>query len=61
MEEQEQPERRPARPLHGYRDVGHGVRHARPNIIRAWVILGVLVLGYLAWTLIIYFLEPGLR
>jgi hypothetical protein len=61
MEEPKQPDRRPARPLSGYRDIGHDVRHGRPNVIRAWIILAVLVLGYLAWTLIIYFLEPGLR
>jgi hypothetical protein len=61
MEEPKQPDRRPARPLYGYRDIGHGVRHGRPHVIRAWIILGLLVLGYLGWTLIIYFLEPGLR
>ena len=59
--EKPKPERRPARPLHGYRDVGPDVRHGRPHVIRAWIILGVLVLGYLAWTLIVYFFEPGLR
>jgi hypothetical protein len=60
MEEQEPP-RRPARPLQGYRDVGDTVRHGRANVIRAWIILGVLVVGYLTWTLIVYFFEPGLR
>jgi hypothetical protein len=29
--------------------------------MRAWIILGVLVVGYLTWTLIVYFFEPGLR
>jgi hypothetical protein len=53
--------RRSARPLAGYRDVGEDVRHSRPQIIRAWVILAVLVLLYLGWTLTVYFLEPGLR
>ena len=53
--------RRPARPLAGYRDVGEGVRHSRPQIIRAWVILAILVLLYFGWTLTVYFLEPGLR
>ena len=50
----------PARPLSGYRDTGD-VRHSRQNVTRAWIILAFLIAGYLAWTLIIYFLEPGLR
>jgi hypothetical protein len=29
--------------------------------VRAWIILAVLVALYLVWTLIVYFLEPGLR
>ena len=53
--------RRPARPLLGYRDVGEDVRHSRQAVSRAWVILGIMVVLYLAWTLTIYFLEPGLR
>lgn len=53
--------RLPARPLLGYRDVGGGVRHGRRQIVRAWVILAVLVAGYLVWTLLVYFVEPGLR
>ena len=52
---------RGARPLFGYRDVGEDVRHSRRSVIRAWVILAVIGLFYLGWTLIIYFLEPGLR
>jgi hypothetical protein len=55
------PEQRPARPLVGYRDVGEDVRHSRKAEIRAWVILAVLGAVYLGWTLIVYFLEPGLR
>jgi hypothetical protein len=51
----------PARPLHGYRDTGEDVRHSRGSLIRAWVILGALVVFYLAWTLTVFFLEPGLR
>ncbi len=51
----------PARPLYGYRDVGEEVRHTRPAVIRAWVILAILGLIYLGWTLTVYFLEPGLR
>jgi hypothetical protein len=51
----------PARPLVGYRDVGEDVRHSRSSMIRAWMILAVLIAFYLGWTLIIFFLEPGLR
>jgi hypothetical protein len=29
--------------------------------MRAWIILAALVVCYLAWTLVVYFLEPGLR
>ncbi len=57
----EEPTPRPARPLVGYRDVGEEIRHSRSAVIRAWVILGVLILLYFGWTLVIYFLEPGLR
>jgi len=60
MEEPEQPQR-PARPLVGYRDVGEDVRHSRSAMSRAWLILIVFVVLYLAWTLTVYFLEPGLR
>ena len=52
---------RPARPHVGYRDVGEDVRHSRGSLIRAWIILALLALFYLAWTLTVYFLEPGLR
>jgi len=53
---------RPARPLFGYRDIGEDdVRHSRSALRRAWVILAVMALFYLGWTLIVYFLEPGLR
>jgi hypothetical protein len=52
---------RPARPLLGYRDVGEDVRHNRSTITRAWIILAILIVLYLAWTLTVYFLEPGLR
>ena len=57
----DEPKVRPARPLVGYRDVGEDVRHPRRAQTRAFVILGFLVLIYLGWTLVIYFLEPGLR
>jgi hypothetical protein len=53
--------RMPARPLAGYRDVGHEVRHSRRSEVRSWIILGLLIALYLGWTLVIYFLEPGLR
>ena len=59
--EEPQPPQRPARPLAGYRDVGEDVRHSREAMTRAWVILAILVVLYLAWTLTVYFLEPGLR
>ena len=55
------PRMKGARPLFGYRDVGEEVRHSRGSLIRAWIILAVLVAFYLGWTLIVYFLEPGLR
>jgi hypothetical protein len=51
----------PARPLAGYRDIGHGVRHSRRNITRAWIVLAVMIAAYLVWTLTVYFIEPGLR
>jgi hypothetical protein len=57
----DEPTQRPARPLVGYRDVGEDVRHSRATLIRAWVIVAVLALLYLAWTLTVFFLEPGLR
>jgi len=57
---EDEPRRRPARPLVGYRDVGE-VRHSRRAQNRAWVILAVLVVLYLSWTLTVYFIEPGLR
>ena len=52
---------RPARPLMGYRDVGEDVRHSRRAVSRAWIILAVMAVLYVAWTLVVYFLEPGLR
>jgi hypothetical protein len=54
-------ERRPARPLVGYRDVGEDVRHSRQQVVRSWVILAFLIVLFFAWTLTVYFLEPGLR
>ena len=53
---------RPGRPLYGYRDIGAaGARYSRAAVIRAWVILAVLIVIYLAIALTIYFVEPGLR
>jgi hypothetical protein len=53
--------RMPARPLAGYRDAGDEVRHSRRSVTRSWIILVFLIGLYLLWTLIVYFLEPGLR
>jgi hypothetical protein len=62
MAEEEQPQPRPARPLYGYRDIGAaGARHGRRASNRAWAILAVMILVYLAVMLTIYFVEPGLR
>ena len=53
---------RPGRPLVGYRDVGEDVRHSRAaRDPRVGHPRGARSLFYLAWTLIVYFLEPGLR
>jgi hypothetical protein len=52
---------RPARPLVGYRDVGEDIRHSRGALTRAWIVLAILMVIYLAWTLTVYFIEPGLR
>ena len=54
---------RPSRPLYGYRDIGApaGARHSRRAVVRAWVILAVMILVYLAVMLTIYGVEPGLR
>ena len=62
MAEEKHPEPRPARPLYGYRDIGAaGARHGRRASNRAWAILAVMILVYLAVMLTIYFVEPGLR
>jgi hypothetical protein len=68
MAEPQRPKRRrrrlrPGRPLYGYRDIGApaGARHSRRAVVRAWVILAVMILLYLAVMLTIYFVEPGLR
>jgi hypothetical protein len=53
---------RPARPLYGYRDIGAaGARHSRRARNRAWAILAVMLVIYLAVVLTIYAVEPGLR
>ena len=43
------------------RDTGEDVRHGRSALTRAWIVLAILIVIYLAWTLTVYFLEPGLR
>ena len=57
----DEPRQRPARPLLGYRDTGEDIRHSRGALTRAWIILAALMALYVGWTLVIYFLEPGLR
>ena len=54
---------RPGRTLYGYRDIGAAPepRHGRRAEIRAWVILAVMIVLYLAVVLTIYLVEPGLR
>jgi hypothetical protein len=54
---------RPARPLYGYRDIGApaGARHSRRAVTRAWLILAVMIVIYLAVMITIYAIEPGLR
>jgi len=62
MAAEREPDRRPARPLVGYRDTGEQeARYSRASLMRAWIILAVIALFYLGWTLTVYFLEPGLR
>jgi hypothetical protein len=56
----DEPRLRPSRPLSGYRDVGD-IRHSSRAHIRSWIILVALMAIYVGWTLVIYFLEPGLR
>ena len=61
-EEHERRRLRPGRPLYGYRDIGAtGARYSRRATYRAWAILAVLIVIYLAIALTIYFIEPGLR
>lgn len=58
----ETPERRPAQPLAGYRDIGgEDEREYERSMTRTWLIIVVLALCYIGWTLTVYFLEPGLR
>jgi hypothetical protein len=52
---------RPARPLFGYRDVCDDVRWSRRAVQRSWLILALMVVLWFAWTLTVYFIEPGLR
>jgi hypothetical protein len=58
----DEPRRRPARPLLGYRDTGEDdLRHSHRSTVRAWLILAAIAILYLVWTLTVFFLEPGLR
>jgi hypothetical protein len=53
---------RPARPLYGYRDTGAPVARQTPRAVRrAWLILALMIVIYLAVMLTIYLVEPGLR
>jgi hypothetical protein len=61
MADEQQPDRSGARPLFGYRDTGAEPGRTPRTMTRAWIILAVLIVIYLVWTLVIYFLEPGLR
>jgi hypothetical protein len=36
-------------------------RWSTQHQIRDWIWLGIMILAYCAWTLFVYFLEPGLR
>jgi hypothetical protein len=49
----------PATTLVGYRDMPQPTGHGKTTL--GWVILGAMTVGYLVWTLIVYFLEPGIR
>jgi hypothetical protein len=48
------------RPLSGYRDVAPR-RPYTPDRRARSIILAFLIACYLTWTLVIFFLEPGLR
>ncbi|MEA2136642.1 MAG: hypothetical protein QOC68_4552 [Solirubrobacteraceae bacterium] len=53
---------RPGRTLYGYRDIGAaGAPQNRRTTVRAWAIVVVMIVLYLAIMLTIYFVEPGLR
>jgi hypothetical protein len=49
----------PATTLVGYRDMPQPTGHGKTTL--GWAILGAMTVGYLVWTLIVYFLEPGIR
>jgi hypothetical protein len=56
----DRPPREPApTPLVGYRDIPQPTGRRRG--VTGWVILAVMTVAYLAWTLVVYFLEPGIR
>jgi hypothetical protein len=49
----------PSTPLVGYRDMPQPTAHEKTGL--GWAILGAMTIGYLVWTLVVYFLEPGIR
>jgi hypothetical protein len=46
-------------PLVGYRDIPQPT--GQRSGVTGWVILAAMTVAYLVWTLILYFLEPGIR
>jgi hypothetical protein len=46
-------------PLVGYQDMPQPTGRGRGLV--SWIILALLTIGYLAWILVVYFLEPGIR
>jgi hypothetical protein len=46
-------------PLVGYRDMPQPTGHEKTGV--GWAILAAMTVGYLIWTLAVYFLEPGIR
>jgi hypothetical protein len=49
----------PGTPLVGYRDMPQPTGHTQS--LTGWAILAAMTIGYLVWTLVVYFLEPGIR
>jgi hypothetical protein len=53
------PQEQRATPLVGYRDIPQPT--GRRGTVASWLILGAMTVGYLIWTLVVYFFEPGIR